>query len=100
MFGMSSDAKWVVGAAATLAALIVTASLALAGLILQQSNLLQNRISGIDARLRTVEEVQAQHSVKLDQHSVKLDQHSVKLDQLLGGVRPVETRTLAQSASD
>ena len=86
MLGMSSDAKWIVGTAATLAALIVTASLALAGLILQQSNLLQNRISGIDAWLRTVEEVQVQHSVKLDQ--------------LLGGVRPVETRTLAQSASD
>ncbi len=60
MLGMSSDTKWIVGT-------VITVALGLAALILQQSNQLQNRISGIDARLRTVEQVQAQHSVKLDQ---------------------------------
>ncbi len=46
---------------------MLTAAFALAGLILQQSNQLRNDIRSLDARLRTVERVQVQHSIKLNQ---------------------------------
>ena len=67
---MSTDAKWIVGTGVALAGLIVTVAM----LILQQSNFLRDDIRSIrddirsmDARLRMVEQVQAQHSIWLGQ---------------------------------
>ena len=92
MLGMSNDAKWIAGTGITLLLVIAT----FAGLIIQQLSSLSSliianmtetnkRLESLDARLRTVEQVQAQHSVKLDQ--------------LLGVAQPVETEILAESVS-
>ncbi len=44
---------------------LLLAAVALAGLILQQSSSLQADIRALDSRLRTVEQVQAQHGLLL-----------------------------------
>ena len=65
------------GATVTLAGVIVTVAM----LILQQSNSLREDIRGLDARLRIVEQVQAQHGIKLDQYGIKLEQYGITLEQ-------------------
>ncbi len=50
---MDSDAKWTVGL--------------LAPIILAAAGYIAYRLDSLDARLRTVAQVQAQHSLKLDQ---------------------------------
>ena len=61
---MSSDAKWI---AVTVLGSVLAAALGLAALILQQSNHLQNGISGIDDRLRSVEVTQGRILERLGQ---------------------------------
>ena len=76
---MSSDVKWFIG-------IVLTAGLALATLIVGCAGYIVMRLDSLDARLRTVEQVQAQHSVKLDQ--------------LLAAESSVETETLTQSLNN
>ena len=89
MLYMSSDTKNTIALGVLIlavAALIVQQLSSLNSLIIANMAETNRRLESLDARLRTVEQVQAQHSVKLDQ--------------LLGAAQPVETEFLAQSVSN
>ena len=92
---------------------MLTAASALAGLILQQLDSLRadihannvetnKRLDSLDSRLRTVEQVQAQHSIKLDQQGEllqRLAERELGVDASLPAEAPEEASAMAKFAN-